>query len=213
MLKRMLFVFVSLLGASESWTIPTSKSWARDLILNAASSPAGGPGISVPRNVLGGDLECCCANVGGSGIGTGFYRDGYCSTGIQDMGRHTVCIEATADFLEFSKLIGNDLSTPIPEYNFPGVKPGDQWCLCAQRWAQAYNNQKAPKLYLKATHERTIEVAPLGILKLFAVDLADANEYTGRMDSMREKLERIASIEAPPQTDEDPGRETPKAQG
>ena len=77
--------------------------------------PREGPGISVPRNVLGGDLECCCADVRGSGIGTGFYRDGHCSTGQDDEGRHTVCIEATVDFLEFSASVGNDLSTPNPQ--------------------------------------------------------------------------------------------------
>ena len=101
------------------------------------TAPAKGPGISVPRNVLGGDLECCCADVRGSGIGTGFYRDGHCSTGQDDEGRHTVCIEATADFLEFSASVGNDLSTPNPQWMFPGVMPGDQWCLCAARYAQA----------------------------------------------------------------------------
>ena len=120
--------------------------------------PREGPGISVPRNVLGGDLECCCADVRGSGIGTGFYRDGHCSTGQDDEGRHTVCIEATEDFLEFSASVGNDLSTPNPQWMFPGarrrveareaaprphasfttqVMPGDQWCLCAARYALA----------------------------------------------------------------------------
>jgi hypothetical protein len=84
--------------------------------------PREGPGISVPRNVLGGDLECCCADVRGSGIGTGFYRDGHCSTGQDDEGRHTVCIEATADFLEFSASVGNDLSTPNPQWMFPGAR-------------------------------------------------------------------------------------------
>ena len=122
------------------------------------AAPREGPGISVPRNVLGGDLECCCADVRGSGIGTGFYRDGHCSTGQDDEGRHTVCIEATEDFLEFSASVGNDLSTPNPQWMFPGarrrvgaleaaprphasfttqVMPGDQWCLCAARYAQA----------------------------------------------------------------------------
>ena len=84
--------------------------------------PREGPGISVPRNVLGGDLECCCADVRGSGIGTGFYRDGHCSTGQDDEGRHTVCIEATADFLDFSASVGNDLSTPNPQWMFPGAR-------------------------------------------------------------------------------------------
>ena len=104
------------------------------------AAPHEGPGISVPRNVLGGDLECCCADVRGSGIGTGFYRDGHCSTGQDDEGRHTVCIEATSEFLEFSASVGNDLSTPNPQWMFPGVMPGDQWCLCAARYAPVWKS-------------------------------------------------------------------------
>ena len=88
------------------------------------------------NNVIGTALQCCCADVRGSGIGTGFYRDGFCSTGATDEGRHTVCIEATETFLAFSAAVGNPLHVPIPEYMFPGVKPGDQWCLCASRYAQ-----------------------------------------------------------------------------
>ena len=82
-------------------------------------------------NVLGTELTCCCSNVGGSGIGTGFYRNGFCSTGEMDLGRHTVCVRVTSDFLAFSKSVGNDLSTPMSQYNFPGLKDGDVWCLCA----------------------------------------------------------------------------------
>lgn len=108
-------------------------------------------------NVLGTSLCCCCSNVGGTGIGTGFYRNGYCSTGEQDVGRHTVCVQVTNEFLLFSKQVGNDLSTPVPEFMFPGLKDGDIWCLCAQRWAQAYNAGKAPKLFLQATHEKTLK--------------------------------------------------------
>lgn len=158
--------------------------------------PAEGPGISIARNVLGGDLECCCADVGGSGIGTGFYRDGHCSTGVQDQGVHTVCIEASAEFLAYSKAVGNDLSTPIPEYAFPGVRPGDRWCLCALRWAQAYNARKAPPLYLRATHEKTLDTVPLEILKEFALDAEEATAYTSRLDAMRTALE--GSLRSPP---------------
>ena len=105
-------------------------------------------------NVLGTELSCCCSNVGGSGIGTGYYRNGYCATGEQDVGRHTVCVRVTDDFLSYSRSVGNDLSTPMPQYSFPGLNDGDIWCLCAQRWAQAYNAGHAPKLFLQATTKR-----------------------------------------------------------
>ena len=97
--------FLALVGAAAALR-PHTRLYAE---------PAKGPGIQVPRNVLGGDLECCCADVRGSGIGTGFYRDGHCSTGQDDEGRHTVCIEATDEFLEYSEAVGNDLSTPNPQ--------------------------------------------------------------------------------------------------
>lgn len=90
-------------------------------------------------NVLGGALRPCC----GDPV-TGFFRDGYCRTCEEDVGNHTVCAELTEEFLEFSKLSGNDLSTPRPEYNFPGLKPGDRWCVCAARWVQAFNAGCAP---------------------------------------------------------------------
>ena len=100
-----------------------------------------------------------------------------------------VCIQASQEFLEFSKAIGNDLSTPIPMYNFPGVRPGDRWCLCAQRWAQAYNNRKAPKLYLQSTHERTLSDVPLDVLMVFAVDVDEAKAYAEHMADLRTQLE------------------------
>lgn len=155
-----------------------------------AASPAEGEGISPARNVLGGELQCCCADVGGSGIGTGFYRDGHCSTGQQDEGRHTVCMEATAEFLEFSKAVGNDLSTPIPQYMFPGVKPGDRWCLCAQRWVQAQKAGAAPKLYLLATHEKTLQHVSLDELRPYAMDGEEADALVQKLDSMRDALEK-----------------------
>lgn len=169
------------------------------MIRNCAEPmPMEGDGIVPALNVLGLPLECCCADVGGSGIGTGFYRDGHCSTGPLDEGKHTVCIVATAEFLEFSKSVGNDLSTPIPEYQFPGVKPGDQWCLCATRWIQALQSGAAPKLHLMSTHERTLSVVTessrtplLEALKLHAVDLDEAEEKISELNAKRAKLEGL----------------------
>lgn len=147
-------------------------------------------------NVLGTRMECCCSNVGDSGIGTGFYRNGYCSTGAQDVGRHTVCVEVTDDFLEFSKSVGNDLSTAMPEYMFPGLKEGDLWCLCAQRWAQAYKFGKAPKLHLRATHERTLDFVDFKVLREYALDGVEADEEKGELDEKRDLLENIFGQES-----------------
>ena len=116
------------------------------------------------RNVLGGPLASCSLRPM-----TGFWRDGCCATGPMDVGRHTVCVVATAEFLAFSKQAGNDLSTPRPEFGFPGLKPGDQWCLCAARWVEAYEEGKAPRVVLEATHERTLEFVDLATLKRFAI--------------------------------------------
>ena len=102
---------------------------------------------------------------------TGFFRDGCCNTGEDDTGSHTVCIAATREFLEYSRFRGNDLSTPMPEYNFPGVQPGDRWCLCAARWLEAYAAGMAPKVHLRRTHKRALEVVPLELLRQFAADL------------------------------------------
>ncbi len=100
---------------------------------------------------------------------TGFYRDGFCSAGPEDMGRHTVCSLMTAEFLAFSKRAGNDLSTPQPDSRFPGLKPGDRWCLCAGRWKEALDAGAAPDVVLESTHEETLAVVPLGVLKDYAV--------------------------------------------
>lgn len=102
---------------------------------------------------------------------TGFYRDGCCHTGPEDMGSHTVCAVMTAEFLSFTRQQGNDLSTPRPEFGFPGLKPGDQWCLCAARWMEAHRAGFAPKVALMSTHERALEVCDLEALKEHAVDL------------------------------------------
>lgn len=104
------------------------------------------------RNVLGAPLSPC-----GLDPITGFWRDGCCRTGDQDQGRHTVCVIVDAAFLAFSAARGNDLSTPMPAYGFPGLVPGDRWCLCADRWAEAYKAGKAPRVVLAATHERTLK--------------------------------------------------------
>ena len=119
------------------------------------------------KNVLGEPLTLCS-----TAPMTGFYRDGCCSTGPEDVGVHTVCAEVTAEFLAFSKAQGNDLSTPRPEFGFKGLKPGDRWCLCAGRWQEAHAAGKAPRVVLQATHERTLEVCELGDLKRLALDLS-----------------------------------------
>ena len=118
------------------------------------------------RNVLGGSLIICSVDPM-----TGFFRDGCCNTGPTDRGSHTVCAVMTDEFLSFSKHAGNDLSTPIPDYGFRGLKPGDRWCLCALRWQEALKSDRAPKVVLAATHEGVLEHLELSDLKKFAVDL------------------------------------------
>lgn len=119
-----------------------------------------------PINVLGEELLVC-----GEDPLTGFYRDGKCNTCDEDTGSHTVCVEVSTAFLEFSRFRGNDLSTPIPEYNFPGLKQGDSWCLCAARWLEAHENDMAPRVHLTRTHIRALEIIPIELLKQYAVDL------------------------------------------
>ena len=116
-------------------------------------------------NVLGGELVPCSLEPR-----TGFFRNGCCETGPEDRGLHTVCAVMTAEFLAFSKAAGNDLSTPMPEYGFPGLKPGDRWCLCAPRWKEALDAGMAPQLVLEATHEETLAICPLGVLRDYAVE-------------------------------------------
>ena len=115
------------------------------------------------KNVLGGDLEPCSNDPV-----TGFYRDGCCNTGVDDLGVHTVCARVTAEFLEFSRSRGNDLSTPGP--GFPGLRPGDRWCLCASRWQEALEEGMAPEVVLEATHAATLEWVRLGDLRRHAAD-------------------------------------------
>jgi len=127
----------------------------------------GGGGRSTARNVFGERLEVCSTKPM-----TGFFRDGCCNTGREDVGSHTVCVVMTADFLAFSKSSGNDLSTPRPEFGFGGLKAGDRWCLCAPRWQEAFEAGQAPRVALRATHEGALEHCSLADLKRFAVDLA-----------------------------------------
>lgn len=118
------------------------------------------------ENVFGEVLEVCSEKPL-----TGFFRDGCCNTGEQDAGSHTVCVQVTKDFLEFSRFRGNDLSTPRPEFGFPGLKAGDRWCLCAERWREAHAAGMAPRIFLRSTHKRALDVVPIEVMKQFAVDL------------------------------------------
>lgn len=120
-----------------------------------------------PVNVFGEPLETCSEKPV-----TGFFRDGCCNTSDQDLGSHTVCVQVTREFLEFSRFRGNDLSTPVPEFGFPGLHPGDRWCLCAARWLEAHENDMAPRVLLKSTHLRALEVVPLDVLRKYALDLS-----------------------------------------
>ena len=118
------------------------------------------------RNVLGGALESC-----GNDPLTGFYRDGCCSTGPEDLGSHTICAVVSAEFLAHQQSIGNDLSTPAPEYSFPGLEPGDRWCVTARNWLHAHEAGAAAFVVLAATHERALEIVPLEVLEQYAVDV------------------------------------------
>lgn len=120
------------------------------------------------RNVLGGPLEPC-----GTDPVTGFYRDGCCSTGEEDAGRHIICGVVTAEFLAHQRSIGNDLSTPMPQYRFPGLVPGDRWCVTAANWLRAHRDGQACPVVLAGTHERTLELISLDELRQYAVDVPD----------------------------------------
>ncbi len=120
------------------------------------------------RNVLGDELEPC-----GTDPLTGFYRDGCCRTGPEDLGRHVICAVVTAEFLEHQRRIGNDLTTPVPEYGFPGLTPGDRWCVTAANWARAHDAGVAAPVVLSATDESVLEIVPLDALRAHAVDVPD----------------------------------------
>jgi uncharacterized protein (DUF2237 family) len=132
-------------------------------MLDSAGKHEGG----IPRNVLGEPLAICSDRPP-----TGFFRDGTCNTSAEDVGSHTVCVVMTAEFLSFSKLSGNDLSTPMTEFGFPGLKPGDRWCLCAPRWQQAFEAGMAPRVLLAATHKGALDYCSLVDLKKHALDLS-----------------------------------------
>jgi len=119
--------------------------------------------VSTAKNVLGLPLEPCSHDPL-----TGFYRNGCCDTGREDVGLHLVCIRATREFLAYSRSVGNDLSTPMPQYEFPGLQAGDRWCLCVERWQQAHQAGKAPKVVLASTHISTLEFVELEVLERFA---------------------------------------------
>ena len=116
------------------------------------------------KNVLGESLQMCCSDPK-----TGFYRDGFCHTGPEDYGTHVVCAQMTEDFLAFTRSNGNDLSTPVPAYDFPGLKPGDHWCLCVSRWKEALEAGKAPPVILEATHEKALQTVSMEQLSAHAV--------------------------------------------
>ena len=120
------------------------------------------------RNVLGGELEEC-----GTDPVTGFYRDGCCSSGPEDMGSHTVCAVVTQEFLSHQQSVGNDLVSPVPAYGFPGLRPGDRWCVVALRWLQALEEGVAAPVVLSSTNERALELIPLEVLQAHAVDVPD----------------------------------------
>lgn len=117
-------------------------------------------------NVLGEALQPCSDDPL-----TGFFRSGYCAAGPENAAVHIVCIETTAEFLTYSKSVGNDLSTPRPEFAFPGLVPGNRWCLVAARWLQAHEAGKAPRIYLRATNRKVLDLVPIGVLKAYALDL------------------------------------------
>ena len=125
-------------------------------------------GVVTERNVLGDELQEC-----GTDPMTGFFRDGCCSSGPQDLGSHTICAVMTADFLEHQRSIGNDLSTPMPQFRFPGLAPGDRWCVTAPNWARAYNDGVAAPVVLASTNEAVLAVVPFAALKRHAVDVPD----------------------------------------
>lgn len=124
--------------------------------------------MSQSKNVLGEDLQLCC-----TAPMTGFYRDGFCHTGGGDVGAHVVCAQMTDEFLEFTRSRGNDLSTPRPGFNFPGLKAGDRWCLCASRWKEALDAGVAPPVVLESTHASALEYVTLNELKGYAVESQD----------------------------------------
>lgn len=135
------------------------------MLFNCGQTPPKDSAMTSAKNVLGTPLQLCCTDPM-----TGFYRDGICNTGRDDFGTHVVCAVMTAEFLDFTRNRGNDLCTPRPEYRFPGLKPGDGWCLCALRWKEAYDAGVAPLVRLASTHEKALEFIPLEALESHKVN-------------------------------------------
>jgi len=133
---------------------------------SAHGTESGDTAEMADRNVLGGDLEPC-----GTDPVTGFYRDGCCTSGPEDLGSHTICAVVTSEFLTHQRSIGNDLSTPMPQHHFPGLVPGDRWCVTARNWLQAHRDGAAALVVLASTHERALEIVPLEALREHAVDV------------------------------------------
>jgi uncharacterized protein (DUF2237 family) len=184
-------IFHSLFQGSDAFGLgafPAGKRAVSSLVKMSMNDDEAGSSAS---NVLGTQLCPCCADVGGTGIGTGFYRNGYCLTGEQDLGRHTVCCQVTEEFLDFSKAVGNDLSTPVPQFLFPGLKDGDIWCLCAQRWVEAYENGMAPKVFLQATHEKTLTYVDFETLREHAIDQEEADKALCSLNEQRDRLNKL----------------------
>ena len=149
--------------------VMTQRDRSRSLILRPCCRRADTASMG-DRNVLGGDLEPC-----GTDPLTGFYRDGCCTTGPEDLGSHTICAVVTAEFLAHQRGIGNDLSTPMPQFSFPGLVPGDRWCVTAANWLRAHREGAAAPVVLASTHERALEIVPLDVLRQYSVDVpADA---------------------------------------
>jgi hypothetical protein len=152
-------------------TLAILADWSSDSLLTSRrrpfqSAPIGDTGSVIDRNVIGGVLEPC-----GSDPVTGFYRDGCCTSGPEDLGSHTICAVVTAEFLEHQRRIGNDLTTPMPQYGFPGLVPGDRWCVTAVNWLRAHRDGAAAYVVLASTNERALEIVPLDALREHAVDV------------------------------------------
>lgn len=154
--------------------------------MTPASLP-GDTGVVTDRNVLGGELEPC-----GIGPLTGFYRDGCCRTGPEDRGSHTICAVVTSAFLEHQRRIGNDLITPMPQYHFPGLTPGDRWCVTAVNWLRAHEDGAAAYVVLASTHERALEVVSLAALQEHTVDVPGSGTFRGLV---RDWTQRCGGIE------------------
>jgi uncharacterized protein len=148
-----------------AWFVPAGPSGA-GVARARAVEDARDAGAVTDINVLGGDLEPC-----GTDPMTGFYRDGCCSTGPEDLGSHTICAVVTTEFLEHQRSIGNDLSTPMPQYRFPGLVPGDRWCVTARNWLRAHEDGVAAPVVLASTHVRALDIVDLEVLRQHAVDV------------------------------------------